>query len=78
MSGAQQAVVITGRPRLAPSAPRDGIPTDRHDAYRQGLCVDCKSAWASAGRPRCQSCHDVYVQLGRPSPYTPTMQGQPR
>lgn len=29
----------------------------RHAAYRQGLCVDCKTEPHSAGRPRCTTCH---------------------
>jgi len=29
----------------------------RHDAYRHGLCVDCRTAPHSAGRTRCGQCH---------------------
>ena len=33
----------------------------RRDAHRIGLCVDCKNARHSAGRPRCDDCHRDYM-----------------
>ena len=36
----------------------------RHDAYRRGLCVDCRTAPYSAGRPRCKDCHTIYAAGG--------------
>jgi hypothetical protein len=64
-------VVITGRPRRAPAAPGTGIPADEHEAYRRGICRDCKTAWHAAGQPRCDSCHEEYVRSGRPTVFTP-------
>lgn len=29
-------------------------------AYIRGLCVDCLVKPHSAGRPRCEDCHEVY------------------
>lgn len=29
--------------------------------YRAGLCVDCGEVEHSAGRPRCDTCHVVFV-----------------
>ena len=55
---------ISGRPRRAPAAAGTGVPVDRHEAYRRGLCRDCFTAWHSAGRPRCDSCHDIYASGG--------------
>ena len=55
---------ICGRPRRAPAAAGSGVPVDRHEAYRRGLCRDCFTAWHSAGRPRCDSCHDIYASSG--------------
>lgn len=52
---------FTGQPRMAPAAPGAGVPADRHEAYRRGLCIDCFTAWQSAGRPRCSDCHDNYL-----------------
>ena len=40
------------------------MPVDPHDAYRRGLCRDCFTAWHSAGRPRCDACHDTYASRG--------------
>lgn len=34
----------------------------RHTRYRAGLCVDCGLKPYSAGRPRCQKCHQTYEQ----------------
>jgi hypothetical protein len=31
-------------------------------AYRNGLCVDCRTAPYSPGRPRCNHCHDARLQ----------------
>jgi hypothetical protein len=36
----------------------------RADAYLQGICVDCQAKPHSAGRPRCNDCHDGYVDRG--------------
>ncbi len=55
---------ISGRPRRAPAAAGSGVPVDRHEAYRRGLCRDCFTAWHSAGRPRCDACHDIYASSG--------------
>ncbi len=55
---------ICGRPRRAPAAAGTGVPVDRHEAYRRGLCRDCFTAWHSAGRPRCDACHDIYASSG--------------
>ena len=55
---------ICGRPRRAPAAAGTGVPVDRHEAYRRGLCRDCFTAWHSSGRPRCDSCHDTYASGG--------------
>ena len=55
---------ICGRPRRAPVAAGSGVPVDRHEAYRRGLCRDCFAAWHSAGRPRCDACHDIYASSG--------------
>lgn len=53
-----------GAPRQAPVAAGTGVPADGHEAYRRGLCVDCKASWHSAGRTRCGSCHDIYAGGG--------------
>jgi tRNA(Ile2) C34 agmatinyltransferase TiaS len=34
--------------------------TAHHTAYRAGVCVDCRTAPHSAGRPRCNDCHQTY------------------
>ena len=31
-------------------------------AYRKGLCVDCRVRRYSAGRPRCNECHEIFIQ----------------
>lgn len=36
------------------------------DAHTMGLCVDCKNAQHSAGRPRCESCHADYMKPTTP------------
>ncbi len=53
-----------GPPRRAPATAGSGVPVDRHEAYRRGLCRDCFTAWHSAGRPRCDLCHDTYASKG--------------
>lgn len=58
------AAETSGRPRQAPAAGGEGVPVDGHDAYRRGLCRDCFTAWHSAGRPRCDACHDTYAGAG--------------
>jgi hypothetical protein len=32
---------------------------EQHQAYREGRCVDCRTAPYSAGRPRCEPCHSA-------------------
>lgn len=32
-----------------------------NDAYRDSRCIDCKEVEHSAGRPRCDECHAIYV-----------------
>ena len=59
---AEAELQFTGTPRRAPAAAGTGIPKDRHEAYRRGLCVDCFTAWQSPGRTRCNDCHDVYTR----------------
>ena len=39
---------------------------EQHAAYRDGRCVDCKAAPYSAGRPRCDRCHDIHTNSERP------------
>lgn len=34
---------------------------EQHAAYRAGLCVDCRTVRHSAGRPRCNACHEANV-----------------
>ncbi len=34
----------------------------RNTAYRNGLCIDCLTAKHSAGRPRCNQCHQKHEQ----------------
>ena len=34
---------------------------EQNDAYRNGLCIDCKTVRYSAGRPRCNDCHGDYM-----------------
>ena len=36
----------------------------RREAYVNHLCVDCKTARHSAGRTRCDRCHQVYAVTG--------------
>ena len=42
---------------------RSGQPSspEAHAAYRVGRCIDCRAVAYSAGRPRCNACHDAYV-----------------
>jgi hypothetical protein len=39
-------------------------PTSRasNTAYRNGLCIDCRTTRYSPGRPRCNDCHAVWQQ----------------
>lgn len=39
----------------------DCHPLSPHDAYRRGLCRDCRNTGYSAGRPRCNDCHGDYL-----------------
>ncbi|MBS4730550.1 WhiB family transcriptional regulator [Mycobacterium sp. SM1] len=50
---------IRGRQDLAAAVA--GVPADRHEAYRRGLCRDCMSTRRSPGRTRCETCHESYV-----------------
>lgn len=34
----------------------------RHEAYRQGLCVNLCGRKYSAGRTRCTECFDAYME----------------
>lgn len=47
--------------RRAPHTAGDGMPADRHEAYRRGLCRTCRVAPYSAGRTRCADCHARYA-----------------
>jgi len=64
--GAPEPVVIGGRPRFAPAAAGHGVPADEDEAYRRGICVDCKTAWHEAGHTRCSACNEQFVLRGRP------------
>lgn len=56
-----------GAARQAPVAAGEGVPADRHEAYRRGLCGDCLTARHSAGRPRCDTCHDRFIAAPTPA-----------
>jgi len=49
--------------RRAPAAVGTGVPADRHEAYRRGLCRDCMTAWHSPGGTRCDDCHEIYAAV---------------
>lgn len=59
-----RARVVAGRG--APVAAGTGMPADRHEAYRRGLCRTCRVAPHSAGRTRCETCHMSYLAGGEP------------
>ena len=59
MSTTPPIAAVTGR--RAPAAAGTGMPADGHEAYRRGLCVDCKTRWHSPGRTRCDTCHETYA-----------------
>lgn len=42
---------------MIPTAGDTATVQAAHDAYRQGLCVDCRETRYSPGRPRCTDCH---------------------
>jgi hypothetical protein len=46
--------------RSAPAATATEVPIDGNQAYRMGLCKVCKTAPYSAGRTRCDACHQNY------------------
>lgn len=46
--------------RRALAAAGSGVPADGDEAYRRGLCGDCKTTWHSPGRTRCNACHEIY------------------
>lgn len=54
--------------RRAPAAGGAGVPANGHEAYRRGLCRDCLAAWHSAGRTRCEACHETYTAAGVSEP----------
>lgn len=35
---------------------------ERNARYRAGLCVTCGEKPYSAGRPRCASCHEIWLR----------------
>lgn len=43
-------------------------PLTSHDAYRAGLCCQCRNTRHSAGRPRCNECHLEYTTDGQSTP----------
>lgn len=45
-------------------SPDEAKARARADAYRAGLCVECKTEPHSAGRPRCEGCHRTYAMNG--------------
>ena len=40
---------------------------EQNTAHRAGLCIDCRTVRHSAGRPRCNGCHDALAQRVRPA-----------
>ena len=57
---------------------REGFRSIGHEAYRRGLCRDCFTAWHSAGRPRCDACHDIYASRGGAAALTVVARGTQR
>jgi CDGSH-type Zn-finger protein len=42
----------------------------KHARYRAGICIDCGTRGHSPGRPRCDGCHEKFIEwraLGRPT-----------
>lgn len=35
---------------------------ERARRYRANLCVDCGEVEHSAGRPRCDNCHEIWLR----------------
>jgi len=35
---------------------------ERNARYRANLCVDCGEVEHSAGRPRCSTCHQIWLR----------------
>lgn len=50
------------------TTPPDPAMTSR-EAHRQGICIDCKTARHSPGRPRCDDCHRTYCAPPEPPPF---------
>lgn len=61
MSAATDTAAVVVSVRRAPAAPGSGMPADRHEAYRRGLCRTCRVKPYSAGRTRCEQCHARYT-----------------
>ena len=57
-------VAAGGTQRRAPVAAGTGVAVDGHEAYRRGLCRDCRTVWHSPGRTRCDDCHENYCGGG--------------
>lgn len=51
---------------VAPKRIPDRVPREvRHQRYRKGLCTECGKRPYSAGRPRCNPCHDLFIEWRR-------------
>lgn len=37
------------------------VSDERHARYRAGICTDCGEKPHSAGRPRCETCHQKHI-----------------
>lgn len=61
MSAPTDTAAVVVSVRRAPAAPGFGMPADRHEAYRRGLCRTCRVKPHSAGRTRCGECHALYT-----------------
>lgn len=54
---------------------------EQNTAYRTGRCIDCRTVRHSAGRPRCNGCHDALASRirpaapGRTGPHSPRSKG---
>lgn len=43
----------------------------RNNAYLAEMCIDCRTVKHSAGRPRCNTCHNRYAPNLEPNPPNP-------